>query len=314
MPSALARNLAGADPTFYPVDDGMGEGLGHRRTAEFLRILLELFLAHQRKVACVGANQFIYWVQGDPTKTVAPDVYVLPGVPADADIDCWKVWETGIVPSVVVEVVSRSVQKDYVEAIERYRKLGVLEVIVFDARAPKGSPRRVRWQIFRRIKGQGLVRVEASNEDRVQSKQLGCWIRMVGKGASLCLRVALGPKGDELLPTEAEAEAKARAQAEAKTREAEAKARAQAEAETRAREAESRAREAEARARAQAEAEARARAQAEAEATAARARAQAEATARAQKEAEAARLLKELEELKHRLASTLGTKARPRRP
>jgi Uma2 family endonuclease len=224
MPSALARKLPAADPTFYPVDDGMGEGLGHRKTAELLRILLDLFLAHQRKVACVGANQFIYWVQGDPKKTVAPDVYVLPGVPADTDIDCWKVWETGIVPSVVVEVVSRSVKKDYVDAIERYRELGVLEVIVFDGKATKSSPRRVRWQIFRRIKGQGLVRVEVSNEDRVQSRQLGCWLRMVGKGSSLCLRVGLGPKGDELLPTEAEAEAKARAQVEAKAREAEAEA------------------------------------------------------------------------------------------
>ena len=218
MPSALARNLAGADPTFYPVDDGMGEGLGHRKTAELLRILIELFLAHERKVACVGANQFIYWVEGDPKKTVAPDVYVLPGVPADTDIDCWKVWETGIVPSVVVEVVSRSVKKDYVEVIERYRELGVPEVIVFDGKAPKGSPRRVRWQIFRRIKGQGLTRVEVSNEDRVQSRQLGCWIRMVGTGASQRLRVALGPRGDELLPTEAEAEAKARVGAEARAR------------------------------------------------------------------------------------------------
>jgi Uma2 family endonuclease len=287
--------LPGPDPTFYPVDDEMGEGLTHRNTAELLRVLLALFLAHQRKVACVGANQFIYWVQGDPKKTVAPDVYVLPGVPADTPIDCWKVWETGIVPSVVVEVVSRSVKKDYVEAIERYRELGVLEVIVFDAKATPRSSKRVRWQIYRRIKGQGLVRVESSNEDRVQSKQLGCWIRMIGKDDALRLRVGLGPKGDELLPTEAEAadkarqaEAKARAEAEAKARQAEAKAR-QAEAEVTA-----------ARARAQ---------EAEAEAAAAQARALAEATVRAQKEAEAAQLLKELEELKHRLASTHRTPA-----
>jgi Uma2 family endonuclease len=260
MPSALARKLAGADPTFYPVDDEMGEGLTHRETAELLRILLKLFLAHEGKVARVGANQFIYWVQGEPSKTVAPDIYVLPGVPADTEIDCWKVWETSVVPSVVVEIVSRSVKKDYVEAIARYRELGVLEVIVFDPKATKGSTKRVRWQVYRRVKGRDLVLVESSNEDRVQCKQLGCWIRMVGKGASVSLRVGLGPKGDELLPTEAEAATKAR--------EGEAKARAQAEA---------------------------------------------EAKARAQAEVEVARLQRENEELKRRLASIHAPQASPRK-
>jgi Uma2 family endonuclease len=213
----------------------MGEGLTHRDITELLRVLIGLFLAREGKVARVGANQFIHWVQGDPRQTIAPDVYTLPGVPADTEIECWKVWETGIVPSFAVEVVSRSVKKDYADAIARYRELGVAEVIIFDPKATRASTRRVRWQVYRRVKGRGLVRVDVSNEDRVKSKQLGCWLRMVGKDASLRLRVATGPKGEEIFPTEAEAAAEAReAEAEARAAEAEARAEAQAEADARA--------------------------------------------------------------------------------
>jgi hypothetical protein len=292
--------LTPPDPTFYPVDDDMGEGLTHRDIAELARQQIARFLAQQGTIACVGANQFIYWVQGDPRKTMAPDVYVLPGVAPDTEIDCWKVWETGIAPSFGLEVVSRAVKKDYADVLARYRELGVLEGILFDPKATKASTKRVRWQVYRRIKGRGLVRVEVSNEDRIKSKQLGCWLRMVGKGAALRVRVATGPKGDELFPTEAEAETKAR-EAETKAREVEAKARAEAQARAEA-EAEARAA-AEARAQdeaaARVAAEARAREEAAARAKEAAARAE-EAAARAEAEAKIARLLAELEELRRR--------------
>ena len=105
MQHAVAKELLLPDPTFYPVDDDMGEGLLHREIAEALRLLVQRFLALSAKVARVGANQFIYLTQGKPNESLAPDVYVLPGVGPDINIDCWKVWETGIVPSFALEVV-----------------------------------------------------------------------------------------------------------------------------------------------------------------------------------------------------------------
>jgi hypothetical protein len=248
------------DPTFYPIDDDMGEGLLHRVISEDLRVLVQRLLTQRGAVARVGANQYIYFVQGDPDRCVAPDVYVLPGVPLDRSIDCWKVWETGIVPSFALEVVSRSVKKDYVEAIRRYAELGVQEVVIFDPspRVGRASSRRVRFQIYRRLKGRGLVRVEVTNEDRIKSKALGCWLRMVGSGEQLRLRLATGPNGEQLFPTEAE-EALAKAEAAAQRAEA---AMARAEAEAARAEAETARAEAEA---ARAEAEQRARQAAEAE-------------------------------------------------
>jgi Uma2 family endonuclease len=283
MSQAVAKLLfPDPDPTFYPVDDDMGEGLLHREIAEVLRLLLQRFLTQQGAVARVGANQFIYLVQFDAEKSVAPDVYVLPGVTLDTSIQCWKVWETGIVPSFALEVVSRSRKKDYDEVIRRYAALGVQEVVIFDPspRVGRGSSRRVRFQIYRRVKSRGLVRVEVTNEDRIKSNVLDCWLRVVGNGEQLRLRVATGPKGEQLFPTEAE-EALSKAEA----------AIARADAEQRARRAEAARAEAEA-ARAEAEA---ARAEAEAaRAEAATARADAEQRAREAAEAELSQLRKAL--------------------
>lgn len=45
----------------YPETDRMGEGLLQRLIMELLRPMLARFLAESGKVACVGADQFIYY-------------------------------------------------------------------------------------------------------------------------------------------------------------------------------------------------------------------------------------------------------------
>ena len=64
----------------YPESDDMGEHEIHRLIAELLRPLMDRFLVEKRRPAHVGADQFIYWEEGNPTRRLAPDVYVLPGV------------------------------------------------------------------------------------------------------------------------------------------------------------------------------------------------------------------------------------------
>jgi hypothetical protein len=136
---------------------------------------------------------------------VAPDLYVLPGVAPGTRVRTWKkVWETGIVPSFALEVVSSDVDKDYVEAPRDYADLGVHELVIYDPDAGR-APDRVRWQVYRRVARRGLVRVEADAGDRVRSRVLGCWLRVVGTGEDARLRVATGPQGDVLFPTRAEA-------------------------------------------------------------------------------------------------------------
>jgi len=191
----------------YPETDEMGENALHRLIAELLRPMLARFFAERGVTANVGANQFVYWAPGHPTKRIAPDVYVLPGIDPDVAVPSWKTWETGVAPSFVLEVASDDYSKDYEDNPVLYDELGVKELVIFDPSARPGSrSRRVRWQVYRRLRGRGLVRVEVSQSDRVRSKVLGAWLRVVGSGDSLRLRLAQGVHGDDLFPTEAEAE------------------------------------------------------------------------------------------------------------
>jgi hypothetical protein len=228
------------DPTVYPVEERVGEDIVQRWIVELLRPLVERWLAEAGRPWFVGADQFIYYRQFDAHRRVAPDVYVLPGVSPDTLVQSWKVWETGIVPSFALEVVSRDWAKDYAEGPRAYGELGVEELVIFD---PRYVERRdgLRFQRFQRTDRGMLECVERTNADRVSSSTLGCVIRATGFERDVRLRIAHLPDGERLFPTFAEAERAAR-EAERAAREAERAAR---EAERAAREAERTAREAE---------------------------------------------------------------------
>lgn len=219
------------DTTFYPVREKMGAELLQRLIVERLRPLVQRWLAEQGRRALVGADQFFYWEQFNPRKALAPDVYVLDGVDPDTFVTAWKVWETGIVPCFCLEVVARDAGKDYDEAPRKYAELGVQELVLFDPHAHR-APGRVTWQVYRRSEHE-LVRTLGTDDDRVRSEALGCWLRRVGDGTSVRVRVATGADGSQMLPTEAErADAEAtRARAESERADAEATRAGRAESE-----------------------------------------------------------------------------------
>jgi hypothetical protein len=203
----------------------VGEDMLQRWILELLRPLLQRWLTRRGVKAFVGADQFIYWRQHDPHARIAPDLYVLPGVDPHTRVRTWKLWQDRVVPSFALEVVSQDWEKDYSDAPERYRQLGVPEVVIFDPGCDEHAD-GVRWQVFRRVGKRGLVRVEASGADRVRLKVLGGWLRAVGAGGDTRLRIAVGPRGEELVPTaeeekEAERTAKEAALAQVRTLQAE---------------------------------------------------------------------------------------------
>src|SRR4051794_6364615 len=73
-----ARKL---DTTIYPETDHMGEGELQQLIDEFLRPLLARFLLAKGRTSHVGSNTFLYYRQFDSSKRIAPDIYVLAGVP-----------------------------------------------------------------------------------------------------------------------------------------------------------------------------------------------------------------------------------------
>ena len=200
--TTAARREQLPDPTYYPVVEKVPVSNVQRAMENVLWPLVARWLAERGEMAFVSSDQFIYYRQYDPRSAVAPDLYILPGVPPDAGVTAWKVWETGIVPSLAVEIVSTDVRKDYEVGPTRYEELGVEELIVFDPDWQQHAE-RFRFQVFRR-NGPRLPRVKATNADRVRSSVLGCWIRSVGDGVAVRLRLALDPKGDRLYPTDDE--------------------------------------------------------------------------------------------------------------
>jgi hypothetical protein len=209
MVASARKKLVAHDPTYYPVEDDVGEDSLQTFIAELLRPLLAALFASRGQRVFVGADQFIYWEQFAPTKAVSPDVYVLPGVSPDARVSSWKIWETAITPSFALEIVSKDLRKDVEESPRRYAQFDVPEIVVFDPE-PETRQDSARFRVYRRLAKRGLVLVEVTNADRIRSKSLGCFLRAVGEGPETRLRLGLGPRGDELFPTDAE-----RAEAEA---------------------------------------------------------------------------------------------------
>lgn len=189
----------------YPETDHMGEDFLQRAIAEALRPLIARWLRSRRVKAFTGADQFLYWVEGDPTRRAAPDVYVLPKVDPESVPSSWQLWEVGP-PSFALEVVSRDVGKDYEDAPAEYAAMGAKELVIFDPGATSRSRTRVRWQVYRRLARRGFVRVAQTMDDRVEAATLGCWLRAIGEGREARLRLGTGPQGDTLFPTEAEEE------------------------------------------------------------------------------------------------------------
>ncbi len=213
----------GADPTFYPTEVKVGQDTLHMLILELLRPLVERWFAELGKPTFVGADQFVYYKQFHPSKVVAPDLYVLPGVAPGRRFKSWKTWKTGVIPSLAVEVItSDDVENDYREAPERYAELGVDELIVFDPDFAQSDERR-RWQRFRKLQKRGFVRVESTNADRIRVRTLGCFLRVVGEEDAARVRLGTGPTGETLVPTEAEAERAAKEEALRKVAELEAR-------------------------------------------------------------------------------------------
>jgi hypothetical protein len=192
-----------ASATEYPETDEMGEHETQRYISELLRALIVYWFVLHKRVAHVGANQFVYRLEGHPEVSRAPDVYVIEGLPQDhPDQAVWKTWE-GHVPVFALEVVSARWHKDYDDAPADYDAMGTRELILFDPGATARSRKRVRWQVFRRVRDK-LRRVVTSRADRVESRYLGCVVRAVTDRGNVRLRLATGRQGETLVPTEAE--------------------------------------------------------------------------------------------------------------
>lgn len=120
----------------YPETDGMPLADGFYQLKYLMEILsvLDLFFKDNPRVA-VSGDTFIYYVEGDPLRWVAPDCYVALDISMDSidRYNTYRVWEVGKVPDFVLEIGSPGTAvNDLGEKRDLYAQLGIGEYWLFD--------------------------------------------------------------------------------------------------------------------------------------------------------------------------------------
>jgi Uma2 family endonuclease len=127
----------------YPDSDGkpMAETPLHRKVMCHLIDALEDHFAGEPDVY-VSGNMLLYYEKGNRSAAVAPDVFVVRGVPKEEERDVYLLWREGKAPGFVLEVTSKTTrEEDQTSKKSRYARLGVEEYFLFDPRSEYLRPR-----------------------------------------------------------------------------------------------------------------------------------------------------------------------------
>jgi Uma2 family endonuclease len=154
----------------YPESDGqlMAETSFHMDTIIYLLTALRDLFRRAADVF-VGGNMMMYYVEGEPRQSIAPDVFVAKGVP-NHPRRVYKIWEEGHAPSVIFEITSRSTRLDDL-GIKRglYAALGVQEYFLFDPLQEYLTPPLQGY----RLAHEEYTRIEPGENGHLYSDELG---------------------------------------------------------------------------------------------------------------------------------------------
>ncbi len=132
----MSRNVPASVALDYPSGDGkpMAEDDWQRRAILDAVGVLDLHF-RDRPDVYVSADLFIYYEEGNPKARVAPNVFVVFGVPKH-NRWTYKLWEEGPAPAFVMEVASRGTwREDEGRKAVLYERLGVREYWQYDPTA-----------------------------------------------------------------------------------------------------------------------------------------------------------------------------------
>jgi Uma2 family endonuclease len=195
------RHVREPEPLFFPSSEEMPETRRHLGLRTALFQILELAFADR---ATLGSEQFVYWDPTNPRVSCAPDVMLRLGEP-DEPFDNWKVWEWGA-PHLAIEIVSPSDadRAPWEEKLQRYRSMGVLELVRFDA-----DDAELPFRIWDRPDFD-LVERERALPDFARCRTLDAYFCVKHDDRlGAMLRLARDAEGRDLFPTPAEARIRA---------------------------------------------------------------------------------------------------------
>ena len=130
----MQENIAAAPTLVYPESDGkpMAETPKHQQV---MMDCMDIMRRHFREVpdVYIGGNMLLYYEEGNPRKSISPDVFMVRGVPKK-ELRVYKTWEQPPTLDFVLEVASPSTfEKDFTVKKEIYAKiLCVKEYYIYD--------------------------------------------------------------------------------------------------------------------------------------------------------------------------------------
>ena len=155
----MIRPAPAAAPVHYPSSDGkpMAENDAQRNAIMYGISALTRHFKDRRDVY-VSGDLLIYYEEGNPRVSIAPDVFVVFGVEKRERLN-YRLWEEGRAPSFVLEVASPSTWRDDLGRKRSiYARLGVREYWQYD---PLGEHLPARLQ-GERLTRSGYVRQPAA--------------------------------------------------------------------------------------------------------------------------------------------------------
>jgi Uma2 family endonuclease len=165
----------------YPESDGqpMSESDATRHYLVYCVEALRLFFKSRSQVYASG-NLFIYYQEGQPSKSMSPDVFVIFGV-SQRDRRSYKTWqEGGKLPSFVLEITSLSTRKQDEESKPAlYASLGISEYFQYD---PTGDYLKPQLKGRRLLEGSYVPIPETTLDDGtvvLPSQTLGLDLRLL---------------------------------------------------------------------------------------------------------------------------------------
>jgi Uma2 family endonuclease len=181
----------------YPDEDGrpMGDTDYHSIALVSLREGLEDFF-NDRDDVYVGMNLIFYFEEGNPKARRDPDILVAKGARGKHRRRSYRLWEEGVLPGTLFEVVSKkTVRVDVGEKVALYERLRIPEYFLFD---PEGRYMDRPLRGFRLRKGK-YFELKPAADGSLISRQLG--LRLVPQGELLRL---VDLKTGQIVPTRLE--------------------------------------------------------------------------------------------------------------
>lgn len=123
-----------------------------------IRILQRFFTG---RPVYVSGNLLIYYEEGNPYKSVAPDCFVVREIEPHLR-DVYKIWEEGKGPEVVFEVSSKTTRRvDFGKKMRLYAELGVQEYFIYDPTSEYLDPPLVAYELV----GGGYIPMKPIKEE-----------------------------------------------------------------------------------------------------------------------------------------------------